>query len=96
MTDEVAEMRVGVVGRVVGGEHGGFVIEVDDDSERPRGTGGWYVLLWNDETGYDDWFETKAHVVGAFNEGHYGQVEWMSAEQSASIPGRHRHGEPHP
>ena len=96
MTDEVAETRVDVVGRVVSGEHEGFFVEVDDDTERPKGTGGWYVLRWNDEVGYDDWFETKADVIGAFSEGHYGQVEWMSAEQSVSIPGRHRHGESHP
>ncbi|MCU1389822.1 MAG: hypothetical protein JWL72_3160 [Ilumatobacteraceae bacterium] len=93
MTGAVAEMRVGVVGRVVSGDHEGFFIEVDDDSERPKGTGGFYVLRWNDKHGFDDWFETKADVVDAFSEGHYGLVEWMSEEQSVAIRGRHRHGE---
>ncbi len=96
MTDEVVEMRVGVVGRVVSGKRNGFFIEVDDDSERPHGSGGWYVLVWGGETAYDDWFESKGHVIEAFTEGEYGQVEWLSPEQSAKISGRHRHGESHP
>jgi hypothetical protein len=87
-----SETPVGVVGRVLTGEHAGFFIEVDDDTQRVGGSGGWYVLRWNAEVGYDDWLPTKDDVIAAFAEGAFGEVEWLSAEQSALIHGRHRHG----
>jgi hypothetical protein len=44
---EVAGVPIGVLGRVMSGASSGLYIEVDDDTERPKGTGGYHVLLWN-------------------------------------------------
>lgn len=88
--NEVNGAPVGVVGRIVAGENAGFFIEVDDDTRRPGGSGGWYVLVWNEEVGYDEWYETADDLPGAL-EGR--RIEWMTSEESALVPGRHRHDE---
>ena len=56
MMDPQSEVPIGLVGRVLSGDHEGFYIEVDDDTMRAGGTGGYYVLVWNLDsgTGYDD------------------------------------------
>jgi hypothetical protein len=94
-TLRVREVRpgipIGLVGRLVTGRDAGFYVEVDDDSERKGGTGGFYVLTWTAEVGYDDWYESADDLASAFSS--YGPVEWLSEQESATVPGRHRHGE---
>ena len=48
---------------------------------------GWYVLVWSGEAGLDAWLESNADRVGAFADGCYGEIEWLSEEESASVPG---------
>ena len=48
---------------------------------------GWYVLVWSGEAGLDAWVESNADRVGAFADGCYGEIEWLSEEESASVPG---------
>jgi hypothetical protein len=81
---------IGVVGRVRGGRYDGFFVEIDDDTTRPNATGGWYVLWWNGVEGYDNWLESDEalpELLGDID------IEWLSPEESAAIPGRHRHDE---
>ena len=81
---------VGVVGRVHGGRYDGFFVEINDDTSRPRATGGWYVLWWNGIEGYDDWVESEDRLPALLRDI---EVEWLSPEESAAVPGRHRHGQ---
>jgi hypothetical protein len=74
----------------VSGPNAGRFVEVDDDTQRPKGTGGYYVFLWSDAEGYDEWYENADLLPGAFA---HREVEWFTSEESAAIPGRHRHGE---
>jgi hypothetical protein len=87
---EVYGIPVGVVGRIVSGTNEGLFVEVDDDTQRPNGTGGFYVLLWSDTEGYDEWYEKATDLPLVFE---HRQVEWLTPQESASIPGRHRHDE---
>lgn len=48
---------------------------------------GWYMLVWSGEAGLDVWFESNADRVGEFADGCYGEIEWLSEEESASVPG---------
>lgn len=86
---DVAGIPVGVVGRVSSGPNSGLYIEVDDDTVRPKGTGGYYVVLWDASEGYDEWYETADALRASFD---YRTVDWFTPEQSAAIPGRHSHG----
>jgi hypothetical protein len=79
---------VGIVGRVGGGRYDGFFIEVDDDTQRPGGTGGFY-LYWSGSEGYDNWVESEGEVLAFLDTL---DIDWMSPEGSTAIPGRHRHG----
>jgi hypothetical protein len=84
------EPPVGHVGRVLSGPRQGFYVEVDDDTKRPQGTGGFYVLWWTDAEGYDNWVESWGGVVALLSDV---QVEWLDAEKSSSVPGRQRHND---
>ena len=86
---EVLGIPIGLVGRITAGQDSGLYIEVDDDTERPRGSGGYYLLLWDASKSADEWYATAEDLRYAF-EGR--PVEWFSAEDSAVIPGRHRPG----
>jgi hypothetical protein len=79
---------VGVVGRVLAGRNQGFYVEVDDDTRRAKGSGGYYILWWTGAESYDDWVESWQGVVNILSKV---TIEWMDAEQSKAIPGRHRH-----
>ncbi len=81
---------VGLVGRLLGGPEAGCFIEVDDDSTRPGGSGGYYIFTWTPSASYDIWLETWEDVVISFEDM---EVEWLSAEESSQIAGRHRHGQ---
>ncbi|HEY3832669.1 MAG TPA: hypothetical protein VGO03_10280 [Acidimicrobiia bacterium] len=83
-------MPTGLIGRIVEGEHRGFYVEVDDDTERSRGTGGYYVLLWDQNVGYDEWYESADAMRAAIEE--RWRVDWLSEDESAAVLGRHRHG----
>jgi hypothetical protein len=79
--DEVSGIPIGVVGRFTSGPESGLYIEVDDDTERPRGSGGYYVLLWDGSESADEWYATADDLPHAF-EGR--RVEWLSAEEARS------------
>jgi hypothetical protein len=81
---------VGLVGRLLSGPEAGFFIEVDDDTTRPGGSGGYYILTWTPANSYDIWLETWDDVVISFEDM---EVEWLSPEESSRIAGRHRHGQ---
>ena len=66
-----------------------FYVELDDDSERPGGTGGYYILYWNGNEGYDDRVPSSEEIPTMIKGL---DIEWLSAEESSLIPGRHRHG----
>jgi hypothetical protein len=83
-------LPIGIVGRVTAGPNAGLYIEIDDDTKRPRGSGGYYILLWNDAVGYDEWYESAGDVMSVLPKR---RIEWLSEVESASIPGRHRHDE---
>jgi hypothetical protein len=88
---EPSELPVGRVGRVLNGPHEGFWIEIDDDTKRPRGTGGFYILWWRSPSeGYDDWVGSWDDVVAFLSDT---RVDWLDEAQSQQIPGRHRHDE---
>ena len=89
MAASPARFPFGVVGRITGGRYDGFYIEVDDDTRRPSGTGGYYILYWNGSQGYDNWTD-KAENIPAFLEGL--DIEWLSPEESDGVPGSHSHG----
>ena len=82
-------MCVGVVGRATIGPDAGRYVEVDDDSTRQGGTGGYYVLVWDSAVAFDEWYETEDGVREALAER---GVSWLTQEESSVIPGRHRHG----
>ena len=64
-------------------------MEIDDDTQRLRGTGGYYVLWWRDAAeGYDDWLETWDGVRDLLADV---EIEWLTADESRDIPGRHQH-----
>jgi hypothetical protein len=88
MSDAHAGFPIGLVGRVIDGPNAGLYIEVDDDTQRPGGTGGFYVLLWDTSVGYDEWYESSDGVVLALRDR---RVEWLSEAESAAVPGRHGH-----
>ena len=48
---------------------------------------GWYVLVWSGEAGLDAWLESNADRVGGFADGCYGEIEWLSEEESAYVLG---------
>jgi hypothetical protein len=81
--------QIGLVGRVGAGPHTGLFVEVDDDTRRPRGTGGFYILFWDESVGYDQWYESAEDVASVLPKLN---VAWLSEAESATIPGRHRHG----
>ena len=61
--NERDELPLGRVGRVLGGRYEGFWVLVDDDTNRPKGTGGYSVLWWTPDDGHDDWVEDLEGVA---------------------------------
>jgi hypothetical protein len=86
---EPDEPPVGLVGRLLSGRETGFYVEIDDDTTRPGGSGGYYIFTWTPSASYDIWLETWDDVVSSFADW---QVEWLSVDESSRIAGRHRHG----
>ena len=87
---ELKEPPVGLVGRLLSGRETGFYVEVDDDTTRPGGSGGYYILTWIPGKSYDSWHASWDDVVFYFSNV---EVEWLSVEESSRIAGRHRHGQ---
>ena len=89
------ELRPGVyldrVGREIRGAQAGYYVEILDDTERARGTGGYYVAIWNEVEAFDEWYLTADDLVRRFDES---RVEWLSEEDSDAVTGRPHLGEP--
>jgi hypothetical protein len=88
------ELRPGVyldrVGREITGRQAGYYVEVLDDTERPQGTGGYYVAIWNEIEGFDEWYLTADDLVRRFDTH---PVEWLSEQDSETLTGRPHLGE---
>ena len=91
------ELRPGVyidrVGRETTGAQTGYYVEVLDDTERPRGTGGYYIAIWNETELFDEWCLTADDVARRFDAR---PVEWLSEQDSETVTGRPHLGEPSP
>ena len=75
----MSDVRLGTLGRIVGGEEVGRVVEVLDDSPR---TGGYLIFTYADVERspdvFDSWQATLADVESYFEESHW-EVEWIEA-----------------
>jgi hypothetical protein len=68
--------KVGKTGRIKNGQHAGFLLRIEDDSQN---TGGYLILIWRDipPTGYDYWVEKLADI-DQFMIGADWDVEWLN------------------
>lgn len=74
---EMADIRVGVVGRIKAGEHAGKYVKIKDDAAN---TGGFLIIVSprNDfSEGFDDWVEGRAMLEQYFAEAGW-SVDWES------------------
>jgi hypothetical protein len=89
------ELRRGVyldrVGREIRGAQAGYYVEILDDTERPRGTGGYYLAIWNEVEAFDEWYVTADDLARRIDES---PVEWLSEEDSKAVADRPHLGEP--
>jgi len=73
------EIRVGVLGRILGGKEVGRVVEVIDDGAR---TGGFLILTYADDDRspevLDGWVETFGDVKRYFEESGW-DIAWLDA-----------------
>ena len=72
------EIRIGVVGRIVRGDHAGCFVKVVDDAAN---TGGFLILVSPDPAfrsaeGSDGWV-ARPHLEQYFNESHW-EIQWIS------------------
>jgi hypothetical protein len=83
------ELRPGVyldrVGREIAGAQAGYYVEILDDTERPRGTGGYYVAIWNEVEMFDEWYLTADDLARRFDES---RVDWLSEQDSEAVTSR--------
>lgn len=50
----------GKKGRILQGEHPGWIVEIADDTQGD--TGGYFVLVYNEEEAFDWWLEKQEHI----------------------------------
>lgn len=73
----MAEIKIGVVGRIVAGDDVGRYLKVIDDG---RNTGGFLVITSDSPDfvdGYDDWVESRSALEEYFLESSW-RVEWSA------------------
>ena len=73
---------VGVIRSARDQDEVGDFIEVVDDRTGP--TGGFYVLTWRGQHGFDAWVEGSADVDAYFTEAGY-EVDWLSDEAAEGV-----------
>jgi hypothetical protein len=74
----MADVRIGVLGRILEGDQKGRIVEVIDDAAN---TGGWLIFTYADTNRspevFDNWVPTRADVDRFFDESGW-QIEWLS------------------
>jgi hypothetical protein len=67
--------KIGKKGRIKTGEHAGFFVRIQDDSQN---TGGYLILIWKDtpSVGSDFWVEKLTDLDQFFNESGW-DIEWL-------------------
>lgn len=74
------DIRIGNVGRIIGGDEVGKYLKIVDDSAR---SGGFLILVTSDKEmkdGHDYWVEDKATLERFFRESRW-SVEWEAAAE---------------
>lgn len=71
--EEAMNIPLNIEGLIVAGtKYVGWKVKVEDDYEN---TGGFLILVWNEEKGFDDWVEQPKGVVELFKTRQW-QVRW--------------------
>lgn len=81
----MSDLRVGVLARILAGEHAGWFVEIVEDA---ASTGGLLILVHPDRErtgdGYDAWVESITDAEGYFAESGW-QVEWLEQRDEVWI-----------